>query len=218
MKELIEYDRVVCYLDKISDLIREELFDSTLSKPVITLQKTTGAYGHFETVPMWKDEKGGERYEINLGSETITRPIENTVATLIHEYCHYYNHMQGIKDVSRNGYYHNKKFKVTAESKMLHIDCDPRIGWSITSPTDELIEWCISHDLKDIKIGRGTSFWDLFGKSFGVGDDTENTDKPKKKSSTIIYKCPSCGNIIRATRDLDGQIECRPCEVVYIRK
>lgn len=219
MKDLTEYDRVVVYLDKISEMIRKELFENALSKPIITLQKTTGAYGHFETVPMWINSDGEKRYEINLGSETITRPIENTVATMIHEYTHYYCHINGIQDVSRNGYYHNKRFKEIAETKMLKIDYDKRIGWSITSPTDELIEWIISHDLKDIKLGRGMNFWELF--KIGGENGKENgtiEKKPKKPSSTIIYICPACGTKIRGTKNLDNVIRCEPCNQIFIRK
>lgn len=222
MKDLVQYDRVVVYLDKISDLIRLELFGGELEKPVITLQKTTGAYGHFETIPMWKDENGNARYEINLGSETITRPIENVVATLIHEYTHYYNHIKGIKDTSRGCTYHNKRFKEEAEKHLIKIDYDSKIGWSLTSPTDELIEWCIAHDLQEIKIGRGIDFASLFGRigkptkggnDSGAGAD----DESKKKSSTIKYKCPVCGNIIRATKNLDGMLKCVPCDVLFER-
>lgn len=219
MKELIEYDRVTIYLDKLSDYVRNEMFPD-LQKPVITLQKTTGSYGHFETVPMWKCADGSERYEINLGSETITRPIENVVATLIHEYTHYYNHMHGIKDVSRGGTYHNKKFKEEAEKHMIHIDHDDRIGFSITSPTDELIEWCINHDLQDIKLGRGMDFYSLFGiKPTGTSKKpttgTRTAPTTKKPSSTRKYICPICKTSVRATKDVN--IMCMDCNEQMIK-
>lgn len=221
MKNLTEYDRVTCYIDSISELIRNELFEGKLTKPIITLQKTTGAYGHFETVPMWQDNEGNKRYEINLGSETITRPIEQVVATLIHEYTHYYNHINGVKDCSRGGTYHNKKFKEEAEKHMIHIEYDSRIGFSPTTPTDELIQWCIEHDLQDIKLGRGTDFWALFGVSRGIDGNEIGTPKKGKRtpkpSSTIKYICPECKTIIRATRNLDGKIHCNDCDVDFER-
>ena len=37
-------------------------------------------------------------------------------ATLLHEMAHLYNLEHGIQDVSNNGYYHNMKFKATAEA------------------------------------------------------------------------------------------------------
>lgn len=216
MKELIEYDRVVVYLDKISDYIRTELFDNNLSKPIITLQKKTGTHGHFETLPMWKDAEGNERYEININSETVTRPIENVVATLIHEYCHYYNQINGIQDCSRNGYYHNKKFKECAEKHMLRIEHDDRIGWSITYPTEELINWVISHDLQDIKLGRGINWMEVNGTMIPVNPKTGNGNKGNKtKSNMRKYTC-NCGTIIRATKDLNGTVECNKCHSTFV--
>lgn len=208
MKELLEYDRVTVYLDKISEYIRTDIFESKLEKPVITLQKTTGAYGHFETIPMWHDEKGNARYEINLGSETITRPIEETVATMIHEYVHYYCLINDIKDTSRNGVYHNKRFKAEAEKRMLKIDFYPSIGFSVTSPTEELVKWCISKGLSDIKIGRAKSYEMLFGKL-----PTKPTGREKgknKPSSTRKYYCPKCKISCRATKNID--IMCINCQ------
>ena len=40
---------------------------------------------------------------------------------MLHEMAHLYNLNHGIKDVSNNGYYHNKKFKETAEAHGLAI-------------------------------------------------------------------------------------------------
>ncbi|MEA4898997.1 MAG: hypothetical protein VB115_12250 [Christensenellaceae bacterium] len=39
----------------------------------------------------------------------------------------------GIKDVSNNGYYHNMKFKETAEAYGLHIEQHATNGWMITT-------------------------------------------------------------------------------------
>lgn len=212
MKELTQYDRVTTYIDKISDYIRKEMFPE-LEKPVITLQKTTGAYGHFESVPMWKASDGTARYEINLGSETITRPIENVVATLIHEYTHYYNHIKGIQDCSRGGSYHNKKFKEEAEKHMLSISHHDKYGWTITEPTEALLNWCIEHNLQDIQLGRGVNFWDLFsGIKIGTDNKGKTTTTPinvKKPSSTRKYICTKCGCTVRATKDVN--IICADC-------
>ena len=47
MKELTTYNRVAGYLNKIFDLLNEEFFEATLSRPTITIQSTPKAYGHF---------------------------------------------------------------------------------------------------------------------------------------------------------------------------
>ena len=40
MKQLTSYNRAAGYLNKIFDLLNEEYFESTLSRPTITIQST----------------------------------------------------------------------------------------------------------------------------------------------------------------------------------
>ena len=47
MKELTSYNRVAGYLNKLFDLLNQEFFEGTLSRPTITIQSTPKAYGHF---------------------------------------------------------------------------------------------------------------------------------------------------------------------------
>ena len=47
MKQLTSYNRAAGYLNKIFDLLNETYFESTLSRPTITIQSTPKAYGHF---------------------------------------------------------------------------------------------------------------------------------------------------------------------------
>lgn len=217
MKVLNEYDRVVVYLDKISDTIRNELFGGNLEKPIITLQTTRGAYGHFEVLPKWIDKDGNKRYEININGEYITRPIYEVIATLIHEYTHYYCNVNGIKDTSRGGTYHNKRFKEEAEKHMIAISYDKRIGYSITSPTDELLEWCISHGFEDISIGRNPSLcFSIMPPKGGNGASDASDDVPtKKKSNSRKYICPNCGLKIRATKDISDKVKCIACNEIF---
>ena len=47
MKELTSYNRVAGYLNKVFDMLNAEFFESTLSRPTITIQSSPKAYGHF---------------------------------------------------------------------------------------------------------------------------------------------------------------------------
>ena len=76
MKQLTSYNRVAGYLNKIFDLLNEEYFGSTLSRPTITIQSTPKAYGHFSLrEDTWVSKLGGT-HEINIGAGTLARPIE----------------------------------------------------------------------------------------------------------------------------------------------
>lgn len=209
MKELVKYSRVTGYLEKMYRELNKDKFNGELEEPVITIQSTPRAYGHVTVGKVWQVEKQDTeyRYELNIGAGTLDRPIENVVSTLLHEMVHIYHLQNGIQDCSRGGTYHNKKFKEKAESIGLIIDYDKKIGWSITSPSEELIEYIISKDWQDIRINRN-EYCGLAGTG-KTGKGTSSGDTGKKASSTRKYICPCCGASVRATRTLS--IVCGEC-------
>ena len=87
MKQTVKTSRVAGQLEKMFRLLNNHFFDGALPEVVISLKKTVGAYGHFTCGKVWQagDER---RYEINISSPTLNRPIEETCATLLHEMCH----------------------------------------------------------------------------------------------------------------------------------
>jgi len=197
MKELLKNSRVCGYLEKIFRTLNEDKFDGELETPIITIQSTPRAYGHITVGKVWGNAHGGKQYELNIGAGTLNRPVENIVSTMLHEMVHLYNMMHGIKDCSRGNTYHNKKFKEKAESVGLVIEYDSRIGWSITSPSEELIEYIIQQEWTDILINRNENLRiSVGGKSGSSGSD----DFVKKPSSTRKYQCPNCGMSVRATK------------------
>lgn len=204
MKQMTEYRRVSAYLDKIFNLLNERYFENALSKPVITIQSTPKAYGHVSVCDRWiSDEQG--RKELNIGAGTLNRPIEHIVATMQHEMVHIYCMQNGIQDTSRGYSYHNKKFKEEAEKRALKIDHHSTYGWTITEPTDELIEFCLENDLVDIKVVRLEVMTGNVPPRGGAngGTPVTPTGTAKKPSSTRKYACPCCGTSVRATKDVD---------------
>ena len=148
MKELTSYNRVAGYLNKVFNRINAEYFENSLEMPTITIQSTVGAYGHVTTSKIWQTEAGKASYELNVGADYLARPIENVVATLIHEACHLYAMQNGIKDTSNRGVYHNTRFKDLAEARGLIIERHEKYGWTLTSPSEETINFCIRNDLQ----------------------------------------------------------------------
>ena len=112
MKQLTTYNRAAAYLNTIFDLLNARYFEGALSRPIITIQSTPKAYGHYTLYDAWSVDGDKGMREINIGAGTLSRPIENVVATLLHEMVHYWNDTNGIKDASRGNTYHNKNFKV----------------------------------------------------------------------------------------------------------
>ena len=212
MKQLTNYQRVSQYLVKVFKAINEEYFNSELEVPTITIQSTVGAYGHVSVNKVWHSNEVAT-HELNLSADYLNRPIENIVATLIHEACHLYAIANDIKDTSNNGVYHNKRFKQLAEDRGLHIEKHEKYGYTITEPTEETIDFCINNQLEDIQIVRQSSY--SFGVSGGKsGNGTPTVPTTPKKSSTRKYICPCCGNSFRATKEIN--VMCMDCNEQFV--
>ncbi len=216
MKQTVKTSRTAGYLEKIFRELNRDSVGGELEEPIITIQSTPGAYGHVSVAKTWK-RKEDERHELNIAAEWLQRPIENVVATMIHEMVHLYNIQHDIQDCSRGGTYHNKKFKEEAEKHMISIERSDKYGWTITSPTDELLEYIMDKGWDDIDMGKGALGLLGFGNPGKTGTGAagtpgeEGTEKPKGNSRR--YKCPSCGALVRATRDLS--IICGTCQVDF---
>lgn len=71
--------------------------------------------------------------EILIAGEGLNRPVTDVLATLLHEAAHALAHVREIKDTSRQGRWHNKKFAALANELGLDAAKDDRIGWSVTT-------------------------------------------------------------------------------------
>ena len=215
MKQLTNYQRVSNYLVKVFKGINEEYFNNELEVPTITIQSTVGAYGHVSVQKVWHNDTTAT-HELNLSADYLNRPIEDTVATLIHEACHLYALQNDIKDTSNRGVYHNKKFKQIAEEiGHLHIEKHDKYGWTLTYPTEDTLNFIIEYGFEDIQLVRGSqiSFTGIGGAKAGNGG-VALPPKTRKPSSTRKYICPCCGNSFRATKEL--RVKCMDCDVQFV--
>ena len=132
MKELTKLSRVQAYIEKLYDKINADIFAGSLTRPVITIQSSTKAWGHLTVHDAWSIKGEGYR-ELNISTASLMRPIEATIGTLVHEMCHQYDlEVLGILDCSNKGLYHNRTFKQTAEAHGLILACggavQPKLG------------------------------------------------------------------------------------------
>lgn len=91
--------------------------------------------GHFAADRWMRGEEA--MHELFVGGEGLARGGASVLATLIHEAAHGAARTRGIQDTSRQGRYHNTKFKAIAEEFGLSIEHDRTIGWSTTQLPDE---------------------------------------------------------------------------------
>lgn len=202
MKRTVKTSRSAGYLEKMFRTINQDSFGGLLEEPIITIQSTPGAFGHVTVGKAWK--RGEEhRHELNISADWLSRPIEEVIATMIHEMAHLMNIQNNIQDCSRGGTYHNRKFKEEAEKHMIQVAKHDKYGWTITTPTEELLEYIICQGWDDIEMNRGIMFTGFGGvpggKTTGTAGTTGTTAKPKSNSRKHV--CPVCGKIARTTMD-----------------
>ena len=196
MKEIVKTSRLAGSLEKLFRMLNHDFFGDALEMPIITIQSTPKAYGHYTTFNAW-NVKGEGRREINLGAGTLDRPLEYTVTTLIHEMVHMFNDtVLHEKDTSNKGVYHNKVFKREAEAHGLICHQNGHHGWSDTSSelSDRLIEWVLLNDIPEIRMTRDElpAFFTVKGKGSKTPSNTTPTPA-KKPSNKRIMQCPQCG-------------------------
>lgn len=188
-------------LETIFDKLNALYFDGKLAKPVITVQSTPRAYGHCSTKKIWKNEAENEAmYEINIGAEFLSRPIEVTAATLLHEMVHLHCMENGISDTCQNGRYHNGSFKKECEARNLAVEYDRANGHAYTSPTEDFTE-----KIKAAGVDMSIKFARI-----------QPTKKAKAARAMFTYTCPKCGQTFRTSAQ-DLNIICGDCNLAMER-
>lgn len=91
-------------------------------------------YGHF--APGRWQRGTGELPELFIGGEGLARGGRGVLGTLLHEGAHGVAAARGIQDTSRQGRFHNTKFRTLAAELGLDVAQAGSIGWSTTTVPD----------------------------------------------------------------------------------
>lgn len=208
MKQTTKMSRAVGQLEKIYFHLNKDFFGGGLPVPIITVQSKPGTYGHCSTSKVWQ-RKEDNAYELNIAAEVLNYAIEETLDTMIHEMVHLYCRENGIKEVSRGGSYHNGHFKEEAEKRGLECFKCGQYGWN-TRPSERLVEYALSKDWNEIRIGRNSGGPGIRVGAAGTGHTgTNHGNGERRPSSTRKLQCPCCGNSVRATKTV--RIMCMDC-------
>jgi hypothetical protein len=95
--------------------------------------RTGVTYGHFAQA-RWVDVAGQEQlHELFVGGEGLQRGPLATLGTLLHEAAHGLGAARGIQNTSRQGRYHNARFRTLADELGIDVTHSPSQGWSTTT-------------------------------------------------------------------------------------
>lgn len=215
MKQTTKMSRAISVIEKIYNSTNEDFWDGQLPAVIITCQSSPNSFGHSTVSRVWR-RKEEDLFELNIACEVLDYPIEEILDTVIHEQVHIHCRVNNIGEVSRNGSYHNKKFKELAEGHGLICEyTGSTYGWNTTAKDNEkLIEYAISKGYSELQIARKSSrgFRVGGGGNKGSGATTQGEKRP---SSTRKLICPGgCGQTVRATKKVN--IICGCCLVPMV--
>lgn len=197
----------------IFNALNARYFDNELPQPFIIIKqgktKSKNVYGTF-TADSWVHKEGEETnengevtnilsdtkiHEIAMSGEYLSRPLANMCTTLCHEMVHLYCKINNIKDTSNNGVYHNNNFKQQAECRDLIIEKAQTIGWSVTTPSTNFIDFINSLNIDENVFSYFRDTW----------EDTTSKTTTKKR-----WICPICGTQVQGKKDIN--IGCWDCQ------
>ncbi len=213
MKEIVKTSRLAGQLEKLFRMLNNDWFNGELETPIISLQPSTRAFGHYTLFDAW-DVKEEGRKEINISTAYLDRPIEEVVATLLHEMVHMYNDtVLHVPDCSGSSHaYHNAKFRDAAVDHGLTCERTEKYGWCKTGPSEELLDWILENDVPEIRLNRSEPGGiRIAGGASAANGGAGSTSAAVKKGHSLKHRCPKCGLIARTTKA--ARLVCGDCMI-----
>lgn len=217
---MITIEKITSELHKVYNLLNVSFFESKLPVIAITIQSESRrqlTMGWCTTKEVWGDKKGTiKMFEINLTPEFLDLDFYETMDTLMHEMVHLYNIVQGVQDVSRNGTYHNAKFKEESIRRGFEYELDKpdkKYGWSFSKLTQETKDRLDKMDInKEVfSIARRTPAYFQEIDDGATPEEAEEKGEQTTSRKSFKWLCPSCKAILRTTK-LEMNIICGDCE------
>lgn len=210
MKQVTKMSRCVSMIEGVYNSTNADLWDNALPPVIITVESSPESYAHTTRNRVWK-RKEDNLFELSISSEYLSYPIETLLDSVIHEQIHVFCRVNEIAETSRNGYYHNRKFKELAESHGLKcVYTGSSYGWNTTEEgNDFLIEYALQKGYSELQISRNTPRRGFLLGTTEASHTGTHVAGAKAPSSTRKLICPSCTQTVRATRKVN--IICGNC-------
>lgn len=149
------------------------------------------------------EDGGRERLaEVFVGGEGLARGPVDVLGTLLHEAAHALAHVRRIQDTSRQGRWHNARFKAIATEVGIAVEKDSKLGWSPTTVPDgtrSVYAAVIEQLGRALRMRRAS-------------EGTGGTEKPKRPGPPpCVCRCGRRIRVAASVREL-GPIVCGLCE------
>ena len=193
-------------LEKMFRDFNARFYNNELIPAMITIMKSRrgGQLGWCSSQKIWFQKDVGSidkeseykdtHYEINICADALNMSIHELADTMLHEMAHLYNLINDIKDTSRSGTYHNKRYQETAETHGLICEFSKEYGFASTTLNQEAIDFLKIANYDELNIVRART--------------------AVSNSSYLRYVCPVCGDIIRSTSIV--KVLCMKCNKPFI--
>lgn len=162
--------------------------------------------------------------ELFVGGEGLAQGAESVLATLLHEAAHGLADVRQIQDTSRQGRYHNTRYKALGEELGLVVTQVAGIGWSGTALANgtpvryaaELIQ--LTAAVTAYRYAEGslpsTGDGDRGGKGGGGSGSGAGHGSSPKNGLVLVCDCPRRIRVSSATA-AQGPILCGVCDAEF---
>jgi len=157
--------------------------------------------GHFAAA-RWQLADTTHRAEVLVSGEGLRRGALDVLGTLLHEAAHGLAHARGIKETSREGRYHNRRFAQLAEELGIEVAHVQPLGWSATTVPASTAD---AYDATVSALGAALVLWrraELAATSAGPS--------PARRRVVCVCTCERRIHVVRSTLE-QGPILCGAC-------
>lgn len=160
--------------------------------------------------------------ELFVGGEGLAQGAESVLATLLHEAAHGLADVRHVQDTSRQGRYHNTRYKALGEELGLVVTQVVGIGWSGTALADgtptryaaELVQLAAAITAYRYAKSALPSAGGNGGDKGGSGGAAGGSGGSPKNGLVLVCDCPRRIRVSTATAAL-GPILCSVCDTEF---
>jgi hypothetical protein len=163
-------------------------------------------WGHFAALRWLHGERSLP--EVLVTGEGLERSAEEVLGTLLHEGAHAVADVRGLKDTSRDGRYHNARYRSVAVELGLAVTQMPGLGWASTRLLPETAA-AYAAELERLRAALTLH---------RVAEGQDQVAGGGRRSSNLLPAVCGCGRRIRIARAtlMAGPILCGLCGQAFV--